>query len=255
MTTETVPFQFRGQEIRSVPIDGEPWFVATDVAQILGYRDSNSLTRRIDPEDKGTQILRTLGGDQALTVINEAGLYTGVLGSTVPDAREFKLWVVRVVLPAIRMTGSYSVAPVEAPAELSRLEILTLALDSERRAITAEAQAAELTPRAEAWDTLASADGDYDVAEAAKILVRAGVKTGPQRLFNELARLRWTFRSAGKWEPYASAVDAGYLTTRPQSHHHPRTGVVVLDPPQVRVTLKGIERLRIRLTELKAVAA
>ncbi|KAB1883658.1 hypothetical protein F6W70_13760 [Microbacterium maritypicum] len=109
-------------------------------------------------------------------------------------------------------------------------------------------QVAELTPRAEAWDELASAEGDYSVADAAKILARAGVKTGPQRLFEQLAGIRWVHRAHdGKWRAYATAVDNGYLTEKPQSHHHPRTGDLVLDAPQVRVTVRGIERLRQRL--------
>jgi phage antirepressor YoqD-like protein len=117
-----------------------------------------------------------------------------------------------------------------------------------------DAAIAELTPRAEAWDDLAGADGDYDVADAAKILARAGVETGRQRLFQQLAALGWIFRGPqGKWKARQTAVDAGYLAERPQSHHHPRTGELVLDPPQVRVTLRGLERLRVRLGDLTAV--
>lgn len=115
----------------------------------------------------------------------------------------------------------------------------------------AAAQARQLEvaqPKADAWDELASADGDYAVADAAKMLARAGVETGAQRLFNQLSDMRWIFRGpAGKWRAYQDKVDAGYLAELPQSHHHPRTGELVLDPPQVRVTLRGLDRLRVRL--------
>lgn len=141
---------------------------------------------------------------------------------------------------------------VAAPAELTRMEILRMALDSETRALAAEATVTQLTPRADAWDELASADGDYEVADAAKILARAGIETGRQRLFAQLEDLTWIFRGAqGKWTARQKAVDAGYLTEKPQSHHHPRTGVLVLDPPQVRVTVRGLERLRVRLGSLE----
>ncbi|TFD61092.1 hypothetical protein E3T43_01075 [Cryobacterium sp. Hh7] len=144
---------------------------------------------------------------------------------------------------------AHQIAP--APAELSRLEILTMAIDSERRAVTAETAVAALTPSATAWDELASASGDYEVADAAKILARAGIETGRQRLFGQIADLGWILRgSHGSWKAYQSAVDSGYLTEKPIKHFHPKTGEVVLDPPQVRVTVKGLERLRVRLGAL-----
>ena len=119
----------------------------------------------------------------------------------------------------------------------------------------AAAQARELEvakPKADAWDQLASAEGDYSVADAAKFLARAGIDIGPQRLFNQLAEMGWIFRGPqGKWRAYQEKVDAGYLSELPQSHHHPRTGELVLDPPQVRVTLRGLERLRVRLGSLE----
>ena len=256
MNSEIVPFSFNGAEVRTVLIDGEPWFVARDVTAALGLSNGRDAISRLDMDGVGiADVIDSMGRTQSAATVNESGLYELIFQSRVSGAVVFKRWVTREVLPAIRKTGSYSAAA--APAELSRMEILTLALDSERRAVSAETEAAELTPRAEAWDTLASADGDYDVAEAAKILARAGVATGPQRLFDQMQALGWIFRAPGtrKWEPYAERVDAGHLAMKPQSHHHPRTGDVVLDPPQVRVTLKGIERLRIRLTAQKAVAA
>lgn len=68
-------------------IDGEPWFVAKDVAEILGYENSRTMTRRLDDEEKGVQKLHTLGGDQEVTVINESGLYNAILGSSKPEAK------------------------------------------------------------------------------------------------------------------------------------------------------------------------
>jgi anti-repressor protein len=159
------------------------------------------------------------------------------------QVRAFKKALVRAFFEMAR--------PVAPAAELSRLEILTLALESETRAIAAESKVAELEPAALAWTELAAATGDYEVADAAKILARAGVSTGRQRLFEQLRSIGWIHRGAqGKWTAYQSAVDSGYLHEKPMSHHHPRTGEVVLDPPQVRVTVKGIERLRVRLGTL-----
>lgn len=132
--------------------------------------------------------------------------------------------------------------------------LLALAVIEAQQMLEASArQVAELTPRAEAWDELASATGDYEVADAAKMLARAGVETGRQRLFGQLKGLGWIYRApSGKWKARQSAVDAGYLAEKPQSHHHPRTGDLVLDPPQVRVTVRGLERLRVRLGRVVA---
>lgn len=111
---------------------------------------------------------------------------------------------------------------------------------------TALAALAVAQPKADAWDDLASAEGDYEVADAAKMLARAGVETGRQRLFGQLADMGWVFRgNHGKWVAYQRAVDAGWLAEKPQWRYHPRTGEKIIEPPQVRVTVRGLERLRV----------
>lgn len=100
-------FNFADNQVRLVVRDGEPWFVATDVATTLGYRNAPDASRHLDDDEKGTHILRTPGGDQSLTVINESGLYALVLRSRKPEARKFAKWVTREVLPSIRKTGQY----------------------------------------------------------------------------------------------------------------------------------------------------
>ena len=110
MNAPTV-FTFTQQSVRVVMIDDAPWFVATDVAETLDYRNAPDMTRILDEDEKGTQIVRTPGGDQEMTVINESGLYACILKSRKPEAKKFKKWVTSEVLPAIRKTGSYHVAP------------------------------------------------------------------------------------------------------------------------------------------------
>jgi prophage antirepressor-like protein len=129
-------FQFHTQDIRVVLIDGEPWFVAADIAKALGYRDAWNLVRRLDEDEKGTHSLSTPSGDQNMTVISESGLYIAILGSQVEGAREFKRWVTRVVLPQIRKTGSYGVPSIEPPTveRLTPLEYAKKLVDAEMRA-------------------------------------------------------------------------------------------------------------------------
>ncbi len=243
--TDLAIFSFEGADVRTVTIDGEPWFVANDVARVLGYANPADAISKHTKGVAKRYPLRSSGGVQEFRVIAEADVLRLIIASRLPAAELFERFVFEEVLPQIRRTGAY-VAP-ETPEQLLARALVTAQGVIERK----DEQIAVLTPRAEAWDELASAEGDYEVADAAKILARAGVETGRTRLFTQLAELRWIHRAHhGKWAAYQSAVDAGYLTERPQSHHHPRTGEVVLDPPKVRVTIRGLERLRIRLGTL-----
>jgi len=101
-------FAFDDQMVRTVERDGEYWFVAKDVALALDYRNAPDMTRNLDEDEKGTQIVRTLGGEQELTIINESGLYSAILSSRKEEAKRFKRWITHEVLPALRKTGEYS---------------------------------------------------------------------------------------------------------------------------------------------------
>lgn len=102
---------FENQEfgkIRTLMIDGQPYFVGKDVAEILGYSNTrDALSKRVDDEDKGVAKCDTLGGIQELTIINESGFYSLVLSSKLETAKKFKRWVTSEVLPSIRQTGNY----------------------------------------------------------------------------------------------------------------------------------------------------
>ena len=101
-------FNFHGQEVRTVIFDNEPWFVAKDVADILGYQNgSRDINRHVDEDDKLTSQIATAGQMRNQTVINESGLYSLILSSKLPQAREFKRWVTSEVLPAIRKQGGF----------------------------------------------------------------------------------------------------------------------------------------------------
>lgn len=105
-------FQFQPSfELRVIMIDDAPWFVAADVAAALDYRMASDMTRFLDDDEKGTQIVRTPSNDQEMTVINESGLYSAILKSRKPEAKKFKKWVTSEVLPTIRKTGRYELTP------------------------------------------------------------------------------------------------------------------------------------------------
>lgn len=101
-------FNFHGHEVRTVMFDDEPWFVGKDIAEILGYVNSrDALAKHVDEDDKLTSQIATAGQMRNQTVINESGLYSLILSSKLPQAREFKRWVTSEVLPAIRKQGGF----------------------------------------------------------------------------------------------------------------------------------------------------
>lgn len=109
-------------EVRTIMIDGEPWFAGVDVTRILGYKDNTSAMRNVEEEDKikGCSISTPSRGEQQMTVINESGLYSLIFGSKLDSAKKFKRWVTSEVLPALRKTGGYRV-PQTIPEQIQLL--------------------------------------------------------------------------------------------------------------------------------------
>lgn len=117
--------------VRVVMKDGEPWFVAVDVCKALDIANVGNAMARLDDDEKGVRSMDTLGGRQDMSVVNEPGLYTLVLGSRKAEAKKFKRWITHEVIPSIRKTGSYSLEPL-TPAEIL-LQNAQILVDQERR--------------------------------------------------------------------------------------------------------------------------
>jgi hypothetical protein len=103
-----IPFRFESNEVRTLNINGDPWFIARDVCQILGLENITHAVAGLDDDEKGVRKVNTPGGDQQMIIISESGLYTLIIRSNKPQAKPFRKWVTSVVLPAIRKTGSYA---------------------------------------------------------------------------------------------------------------------------------------------------
>lgn len=106
-STNVIPFNFGNQQVRTLLIGDQPWFVVNDVSAALQYSEASAMTRHLDDDEKGLSIVQTLGGDQEMLVINESGLYSAILRSRKAEAKRFKKWVTAEVLPAIRKQGRY----------------------------------------------------------------------------------------------------------------------------------------------------
>lgn len=107
------PFSFDQHAVRTIEQDGQVWFVLNDVTEALEFSRGRDAARMLDDDEKGAHIVRTLGGDQEIAIINESGLYSLILKSRKPSAKRFKKWVTAEVLPAIRKTGSYTASNQE----------------------------------------------------------------------------------------------------------------------------------------------
>lgn len=178
-------------EIRVVMRESESWFVGKDVAEKLGYSNvRDALSKRVDSDDKGVAKCDTLGGKQNLTIINESGLYSLILGSKLPSAKRFKHWVTSEVLPSIRKSGGY----IANQENLSDDELLERALIVAQRKIEErnkeiaqqKEQIAEMQPKAIFADAVSSSSSSILVRDMAKLLKQNGVDIGEKRLFEYL---------------------------------------------------------------------
>lgn len=148
----------------------------------------------------------------------------------------------------------YALRAQQRPAALEGPELFARAVIEAQAMLAAkDERIAELEPKAEVADQLLNADGDLSVGDAAQVLTRAGIKTGRGRLFATLEGKTWLYRARGdgRYRVCQRAIDAGWMSVLPQSHYHPKTGELVMDPPQPRVTPKGLQRL---LTDLRCAA-
>lgn len=169
-------------DVRTVTINGDPWFVGKDVAAALGFTNPrDAISTHVFDEDKGVESIDTLGGKQKMTVINESGLYALVFGSRLKSAQRFKHWVTSEVLPAIRKTGGY-----RTPAPQGK-ELLALAVLEAQKTIEAQnAEIERMRPKEIFADAVKASTSSILIGDLAKLLRQNGVDTGQKRLFEQL---------------------------------------------------------------------
>ncbi|MEU2013145.1 BRO family protein, partial [Nocardia sp. NPDC019302] len=200
MSTELMPFTYEGATVRTVVIDGEPWFVLADLCRVLEIANVSNVASRIDPTAVNSiRLAEGNRGNPNVTIVNESGMYEVVIRSDKPEAVAFRRWITGTVLPEIRRTGSFNAPQHAIPATYA--EALREAATQFERAevekaarIEAEQHAELLAVPAAAWTSLEEADGDYEVADAAKILSRdPAISIGQNRLFEFMAEQKWVF--------------------------------------------------------------
>lgn len=208
-----------GAQLRTIAVNGTVYFVGKDAAQMLGYTNPQKAIRdHVEPEDKTVNESFTVNGT-APTLINESGLYSLILSSKLPEAKQFKRWVTSEVLPAIRRDGGYIAATVEETPEevMARaLQIAQATLDRQKERIAelefkSESQALELAeqdiklgqqqraldaaaPKVTFADAVAQSDNCILIGELAKLIRQNGIDMGMNRLFRWLRDNKYLMR-------------------------------------------------------------
>ncbi len=182
-------FAFEGNEVRTLKIDDEPYFVGKDVASILGYSNTrDALNKHVDSEDKNTVAIHDgiTRGNPNQVVINESGLYSLILSSKMPNAKKFKRWVTSEVLPTIRKHGAYMTDEKAFDVVHNKNGLADLLQQAADQLKQKDIQIEEMKPKAMLADAITASETSILVGEMAKILKKNGVNTGQNRFFKWL---------------------------------------------------------------------
>lgn len=243
MSTDILPFQFESHEVRALTINGEPWFVLGDLANVLEIREVSRLASRISDDLRQTHpIPDRMGRTQNTTIVNEAGMYEVVLRSDKPEAVAFRRWLTTEVLPAIRKHGGYLTPEKVEEALLNPDTIIKLAteLKTERaKRAELELQARADKPKVIFADAVSASHGTILVGELAKIMRGNGIEIGQQRLFQWMRENGYLIRRKGSdWNmPTQYAMERGWFEIKETAITHSDGHVTISKTP--KVTGKG----------------
>lgn len=210
-------------EIRTTVLDGEPWFVAADVCKALELPDTHKAIGRLDDDEKGKNSIPTPGGKQNVSVVNEAGLYSLVLGSRKPEAKAFKRWITHEVLPVIRKTGGYvnnadSFVDHYFPgADHTTKDFIRTMLDNTEKL---NKQIEEQKPKVLFADAVSSSDTSILVGEMAKLLKQNNIDMGQKRFFEWLRSNGYLIKRKGTdWNmPTQRSMEMGLFEIKESTH-------------------------------------
>ena len=202
--TDMQIFDYKSNKIRTIEMNGEPWFVLKDVCEVLGISKYRDVAERLDDDERAPVRVDTPGGAQEMTAVNESGLYNVILRSDKPEAKPFRKWVTSEVLPSIRKNGGYiadqeKMTDAEILANAMLVAQRTIAAREERiAALSAEnnllaEKNEELTPKGEYYDRLVDNNSLMSLTDSAKAI---GVK--PKTFINFLIADKFLYRRSKK---------------------------------------------------------
>lgn len=231
-------------QIRTIQQNGEPWFVGKDVAKILGYeRADNAIRNHVDDEDKLMHQISASGQNREMYIINESGLYSLILSSKMPKAKEFKRWVTSEVIPAIRKTGGY----IAGSENMTDAEIMAKAVlvaqstirQRDQRIKELESDVAAAKPKVLFADAVSASDSTILIGDLAKLIKQNGHPIGQKRLFNWMREQGYLIKRAGADynSPTQRAMEMGLFKIKETAISHSDGHVSV--SKTTKVTGKG----------------
>jgi anti-repressor protein len=250
-------FDFKGAALRTLTDEnGEPWFVAKDVCDVLELSNVGQALARLDNDEKSSITLNDgTPGNPNRAIVSESGLYALVLASRKPEAHEFKRWVTHEVLPQIRKTGGY----IPTSDDDDDMTILAKAVmigqrtmeEQKRRIAAQESHIKELEPKAKALDDFTNVPDALLVRDAAKLLSNSGTRIGEHELRQWLVDNGWIYRQSNQsWCAASSRVRQGHMVmVSSRSHGIHKDGTPFAYPPTPKLTRKGLALIHQRLSE------
>ncbi len=232
-------FNFHGQDVRTVTINSEPYLVGKDVAEILGYsRPDNAIRNHVDEEDKLTHRFSASGQNRNMTIINESGLYSLILSSKLPQAKEFKRWVTSEVLPTIRKNGMYATDELLDNPDFAIATLQKLKEEREAKK-QLEAQIEADRPKVIFSDAVSASHTSILVGEFAKIMRQNGSKMGQNRMFDWLRENGYLISRKGSDRnmPTQKSMELGLFEIKETTINHSDGHISISKTP--KITGKG----------------
>lgn len=236
-------FNYQGEQLRTVVLNNEPWFVAKDVCDILNHSNHKVAISRLD-EDEVSKIYLTdsLGRKQKTNVVNEPGLYSLILTSNKPEAKQFKRWITHEVIPSIRKHGAYM-----TPDTIERvltdpdtiIKLATTLKEEQQKRLEAEKKIEEQKPKVLFANAVETSESSVLVGELAKILKQNGVEIGQNRLFDWLRNNGYLIKQKGENFnlPTQYSMDLGLFEIKKRTINNPDGSIRTTRTP--KVTGKG----------------
>lgn len=232
-------FNFHGQDVRTVTINGEPYLVGKDVAEILGYsRPDNAIRNHVDDEDKLVHQFSASGQNRNMTVINESGFYALVLSSKLPRAKEFKRWVTSEVLPTIRKHGMFATDELLDNPDFAIATLQKLKEEREAKKLL-EATIEEQKPKVIFANAVSASHTSILVGEFAKLMRQNGVDLGQNRMFSWLRENGYLINRKGsdKNMPTQKSMELGLFEIKETTINHADGHISINKTP--KITGKG----------------
>lgn len=215
-------FNFHNQQVRALTINNEPYFVGNDVSTILGYSNyRNAVVNHVDDEDKQRTQIEYAGQKRSMTVINESGLYSLILSSKLPTAKEFKHWVTSEVLPSIRKNGAYMTDQKAFNVLHNSNGLADLLQQAADQLKAKDVQIAEMKPKALFADAVSTSNSSILVGQLAKMIKQNGIEIGQNRLFAWLRENGYLGkRGSNRNVPTQKSVAMGLFKTKETAVTH-----------------------------------